>query len=118
MHKQALIVGLAVAALIPVAASAGEVQNRLNRENGRINAGVHDGGLTFGEYRQLDRESDRIQAQRNRDLRKNDGHLTPAEYRQLNRERTISPDRIYLRPPTGIVSTKATEGRSCGDKLP
>lgn len=96
MFKQAFIIGIAVAALVPVAASAGEVQNRINRENARINAGVANGSVTAGEYRRLDRGADRIQAQRNRDLRMNDGHLTPAEYRQLNREENNLSDRIYF----------------------
>jgi hypothetical protein len=94
MFKQALIVSVALAAFIPVAASAGEVQNRINNENARINAGVRGGGLTYGEYHRLDNSADRIQAQRNRDLRANDGHLTTAEYRHLNREQNNLSDRI------------------------
>jgi hypothetical protein len=95
MYKQALIIGLAVAALIPVAASAGEVQNRLHRENARINAGVANGSLTFGEYRRLDRAADRIEGQRQRDLRSGGG-LSRAEYRQLNHEENNLSERIYF----------------------
>jgi hypothetical protein len=96
MFKAALIVSIAVAALIPVAASAGEVQNRLNNETARIDQGVHNGSLTGGEYGRLDARQDRIQAQRNRDLRANDGRLTGSEYRHLNREENRLSDRIYF----------------------
>jgi len=96
MFKQALIVAVTLAAFIPVAASAGEVQNRINNENGRIDQGVNSGRLNYGEYHRLDGSADRIQWQRNRDLRANDGHLTPAEYRNLNREENNLSDRIYF----------------------
>jgi hypothetical protein len=96
MFRQALIVGIALAAFVPVAASAGEVQNRINRENGRIDRGVASGSLTYGEYHRLDNSADRIQFQRNRDLRANGGQLTPAEYRQLNRQENNLSDRIYF----------------------
>lgn len=96
MFKQVLIASIALAAFIPVAASAGEVQNRINNENGRINQGVRSGSVTYGEYHRLDRTADRIQFQRNRDLRTNGGHLTPAEYHNLNREENNLSGRIYL----------------------
>ena len=96
MLKKALIAGIALAAFIPLAASAGEVQNRVENLNDRIDAGVSGGQLTRGEYFRLDRTADRIQRQRNRDLRINDGHLTPAEYHHLNREENHLSDRIYF----------------------
>lgn len=95
MLKHAIIVATALVALVPVAASAGEVQNRINNENARINAGVHDGQLTAGQYRRLDRTADHIQLQRNRDLRANDGHLTAGQFHQLNREENNLSTRIY-----------------------
>jgi hypothetical protein len=96
MFKQAFIASIALAAFVPVAASAGEVQNRINNENTRINQGVHSGSLTYGEYHRLDTTADRIQFQRNRDLRTDGGHLTPAQYRNLNREENNLSDRIYF----------------------
>lgn len=96
MFKQALVIGTALVALVPVAANAGEVQNRINNQNARINQGVHSGSLTSGEYHRLDTSEDRIQAQRNRDLRANGGRLTAAEYHQLNREENGLSDRIYF----------------------
>jgi hypothetical protein len=97
MFTKALVASALLASMVaPLAASAGEVENRLHREDARINQGVRNGSLTYGEYHRLDNSADRIQAQRNRDLRRNDGHLTPAEYKQLNREESRLSDRIYF----------------------
>lgn len=96
MFTKALISTALLAALVaPLAASAGEVQNRINDQQGRINQGVRNGSLTYGEYHRLDNGLDRIQAQRNRDLARNDGRLTPGEYRSLNRQENRLSDRIY-----------------------
>jgi hypothetical protein len=84
------------ALIVPLAANAGEVQNRLNHENARINQGVRNGSLTYGEYHRLDRSENRIEAERNRDLRRNDGHLTPGEFRSLNRQENNLSSRIYF----------------------
>jgi hypothetical protein len=89
-----IVVASALLAIVPLAANAGEVQNRLHRENQRINQGVANGSLTYGEYRRLDRSSDRITAQRNRDLKANGGTLTAAERARLNREQNRLSDRI------------------------
>jgi hypothetical protein len=94
MRTKALIAATALIALIPLAASAGEVENRIHDQNARIAQGVHSGSLTYGEYRSVDGRLDGIQAQRNRDLRANDGHLTGNEYAQLNREENNLSDRI------------------------
>lgn len=96
MRTKALIAATCLIALIPLAASAGEVENRIHNENSRIDQGVQSGSLTYGEYRGVDGRLDHIQAQRNRDLRANDGHLTHNEYAQLNREENNLSDRIYF----------------------
>lgn len=96
MLKPIILAAATLAMLAPLAANAGEVQNRLNHEQQRINAGVRGGGLTAGEYNRLDRSQDHIQAERNRDLRRNDGHLTRGEYRSLNRQENRLSDRIYF----------------------
>ena len=97
MFTKSIVATALLAALVaPLAANAGEVQNRINNENARINQGVKNGSLTYGEYRSLDNGADRIQAERNRDLRRNDGRLTPAEYRSLNRQENRLSDRIYF----------------------
>ena len=94
MYKILVATALFASLIAPLAANAGEVQNRINREQGRINQGVNNGSLTYGEYHRLDNGLDRIQAQRNRDLRRNDGHLTRAEYVRLNRDENRLSDRI------------------------
>ncbi|HEY6236915.1 MAG TPA: hypothetical protein VIW69_17570 [Candidatus Elarobacter sp.] len=78
------------------ASADGHVEQRIDNQQGRINQGVRNGSLTRGEYRRLDNGLDHIQGQRARDLRRNDGHLTTAEYRQLNREQNRLSDRIYF----------------------
>jgi hypothetical protein len=94
MFVKAIIATTALVALLPAVAGAGEVQNRINRENARIAQGVRNGSLTYGEYHRLDRTNDRIQSQRNRDLAANGGTLTQAERAQLNREQNGLSDRI------------------------
>lgn len=95
MFTKALISTALLAALVaPLAASAGEVENRIDNQQARINQGVRNGSLTYGEYHRLDNGLDRIQTERNRDLRRNDGRLTPAEYRSLNRQENRLSDRI------------------------
>jgi hypothetical protein len=97
MFTKAIVATALLASMVaPLAASAGEVENRIHHENARIDQGVRNGSLTYGEYHRLDNAADRIQAQRNRDLRRNDGHLTQAEDRQLNREENNLSDRIYF----------------------
>ena len=97
MFTKALVATALLASLVaPLAASAdGEVEQRVDNQQQRINQGVHNGSLTYGEYHRLDNGLDRISAQRARDLRRNDGRLTPAEYKQLNREENRLSDRIY-----------------------
>ena len=96
IRKALVLASMTAIAALPLAANAGEVQNRLNHEQARINQGVQNGSLTYGEYSRLDRSEDRIQAERNRDLRKDDGHLTAAQYRSLNRQENNLSDRIYF----------------------
>jgi hypothetical protein len=83
-------------ATLPVAASAGEVHNRVDRQQARINQGVRSGQLTQREYVSDENHLDRINAQRNRDLRNDGGHLTAAQHNQLNRELNRNSERIYF----------------------
>ncbi len=97
MFTKTLVATALLASLIaPLAASAGEVENRIHHENARIDQGVRNGSLTYGEYRRLDNSADHLQAERNRDLRRDDGHLTTAQHRQLNRQENRLSDRIYF----------------------
>jgi len=85
-------------ALAPLAASAGEVHNRINTQQARINQGVASGQMTRGEYDRTESRLAAINAQRRADLRANGGTLTGGEKAQLNREenrnsRAISFDK-------------------------
>jgi hypothetical protein len=102
MFTKTIISTALLASLIaPLAANAGEVENRIHHEQARINQGLQSGSLTRAEYRRLDNGLDRIQAQRNRDLRRNDGHLTAAQYARLNREENRLSGRIYRQKHDG-----------------
>ncbi len=90
----ALTMGLVATSTLP--ALAGEVGNRVENQQDRINQGVKDGQLTYGEYKSVDGSLDRINAQRKRDLAANGGKLTTAERRQLNHELNNNSDRIYF----------------------
>ncbi len=88
------VVAAFTAAMIPSLARADEVQDRIQRQNARINQGVRSGQLTQGEYRRDDARLDRIEAQRRRDLR--NGPLTSAEEKRLNRELNRNSDGIHF----------------------
>lgn len=96
MRIKAIIAATVLVALIPLAASAGEVENRVHNEQGRIDQGVRNGSLTYGEYHRTETRLDQIHAQRNRDLRRDDGHLTAGQYAQLNREENNLSGRIFF----------------------
>ena len=83
------------ATMLPLAASAGEVHNRVGNQQARINQGVRDGQMTRGEYGRTESRLDRINAQRERDLRANGGTLTRGEHNQLNRELNRNSRSIY-----------------------
>ena len=91
------LTGAAAIALsvLPTAASAGEVNNRDNRQQARINQGVSSGQLTHGEYNRDERRLDRVELQRNRDLRNQGGHLTGYQKAHLNRELNRNSGDIY-----------------------
>jgi hypothetical protein len=86
---------LATAAL-PLAASAGEVQNRFNAQQHRINRGVADGQLTRGEYGRDESHLRRDERERNADLRRDGGHLTAGQRNRLNRQLNRNSNSIYF----------------------
>ena len=96
MRIKALIVATALVALIPLAASAGEVENRVHNEQTRINQGVRNGSMTYGEYHRTEGRLDQIQAQRNRDMRRDGGHLSAGQHAQLNHEENNLSSRVYF----------------------
>jgi hypothetical protein len=97
MFRKIVIITAALAALVaPLAASAGEVGNRVENQQDRIQQGVRSGQLTFGEYRNDERHLDKINDQRKFDLRHDGGHLTAGQHAQLNRELNNNSGRIYF----------------------
>lgn len=95
-NKILVTAGLLAALVAPLAANAGEVQNRIDNQQHRVNQGVRNGSLTRREYDHVQNRLATIQAQRNRDLRHNDGRLTPAEKRNLNRKENQLSRKIYF----------------------
>ena len=67
-------------------AFAGEIRNRVVRQEGRIDKGINSGKLTTPQAAQLQKAYARINNQRLQDLKANDGKLTKSEYVQLNKE--------------------------------
>ena len=92
--QKIVIATVAALALLPIAASAGEVQDRINTEHARINGAVASGQLSYWEARRLDESLASIQAQRNRDLAADGGRLSYGEDRQLNLEEDNVSNRI------------------------
>ena len=76
---------LGIVAFNPLIASAGEVANRLERQQDRIHQGVKDGTISKKEYKNLEHREASINKQRVADLKKDGGHLTAKDYHQLNR---------------------------------
>ncbi len=83
------------AALVPMAAQAQGINQRLNNQHARIRQGVGSGQLTRGEQYRLNRRDAYIHGQERLDRRFDNGHLTGGERRQLNNELNHSSSRIY-----------------------
>lgn len=81
--------------LIASQAFSGEVQERIDNQQNRIDQGVKSGELTPGEAANLEKHETRIEDERNRDLKKNGGKLTRKQHRRLNRQENRQSKRIY-----------------------
>lgn len=97
----AFALALGVASLLP--AQAGQLDNRFDRQQHRINQGVSSGRINHGEYVSDERRLHRDERMRNRDLRRHDGKLTGLERARLNQRLNHSSNQIYR--------TKHNEGR-------
>jgi hypothetical protein len=71
------------------------VQNRLNRQQARINQGLRSGQLTHKEANRDQRHLNHIEANRNADLARNGGHLTAGEKQRLNTRLNQNSNRVY-----------------------
>jgi hypothetical protein len=90
-----IVAALAFASTIP-AAHAGEVYNRQQNQQARIEQGIKNGQLTPGETIHLERREATINARRNADLAAHGGHLTPGDYRRLNAREDSVSGQIYV----------------------
>jgi Ni/Co efflux regulator RcnB len=84
----------AAVVLLPVAAQAGQLNNRINNQERRIYNGVKSGSLTTKEYKRLNNRVDNIEAARYRAIRSG-GKLTNAEKYHLNRRLDRTSNAIY-----------------------
>lgn len=98
LHRIILTAGavaVIASASLPGIAQAGEVQNRVNRQQARINQGLRSGQLTQKEANRDERHLNHIEANRNADLARNGGHLTAAEKQRLNTRLNHNSNRVY-----------------------
>lgn len=72
-----------------------EVNNRIDNQEDRINAGVKDGQLTPAEAKQLRGEEAGVKAEEKAEIKANGGHLTKSEQEQMNQELNQDSKQIY-----------------------
>ena len=101
--KLAAAAALLGVTLLPVAAQAQSINQRLQNQHARIRQGVGSDQLTRGEQYRLNRRDASIHRQEYVDRRFDHGHLTRGEHRQLNRELNQSSRRIYQDKHNGSV---------------
>jgi hypothetical protein len=78
----------------PLSVRAGEIQNRLHRQEGRIHQGIRNGSISPKEAINLKRQQASIRAERARDVRSG-GKFTRAEKRHLNQRLNQTSRNIY-----------------------
>jgi hypothetical protein len=71
------------------------VQNRLKRQQRRIDQGIKSGELTRGQAKSLERHEANIATDAKVDRAENGGKLTPQEHKNLERRLNIQSKRIY-----------------------
>jgi hypothetical protein len=94
MNKSIIAILTGLLVFTPLVAQAGQVQNRINNQERRIERGVKNGSISPQEYRRLDRRIDSIEAARSRDLRSG-GKLTQTEKNRLNQRLNRTSRSIY-----------------------
>jgi hypothetical protein len=78
----------------PLSVRAGEIQNRLHRQEGRIHQGIRNGSISPKEAINLKRQQASIRAERARDVRSG-GKFTQAEKRHINHRLDRASRNIY-----------------------
>lgn len=96
MRTPLRVATIALALLVPIAASAQEVRDRELNQQQRIGQGLSSGQITARGDLGLERREADINASRVGDLARNGGRLTPGEHRRLNRRENALSRRIYV----------------------
>jgi hypothetical protein len=78
----------------PLSVRAGEIQNRLNRQESRIHQGIRNGSISPKEARNLKRQKASIRAERAENIRSG-GKFTRAEKRHINQRLNRTSRNIY-----------------------
>ena len=78
---------------LPLAASAGQIQDRMRRQDARIDQGIASGALTPGETQRLESEQGAIARTRATALA--DGTMTRREAQQITWEQNRANRNIY-----------------------
>jgi hypothetical protein len=94
MNKSIIAIFTGLLVLTPLAAQAGQLQDRLNNQQQRIYTGVKNGSISQQEYRHLERREDNIEAARLRAIRSG-GKLTQAEKNRLHHRLNHNSKNIY-----------------------
>ena len=94
MKRIQLAITVASLVLIPSAAFAGPLQNRLDRQDQRIYNGVQNGELTYQEYEKLSDRQENIEDFRQRQIQDGNG-LNPVEAIRINRRLNKQSHKIY-----------------------
>ena len=92
---QSFLLAASLAMLVPLTASAQEVQGRESNQQQRIGQGVANGQITSGGAAKLENRERRINASRRADLAANGGHLTPGAFHNLNQRENAASARIH-----------------------
>jgi hypothetical protein len=107
MAKYTIMLGMAVIFALALsqtaAAQPGEVQQRIDNQQQRIDQGVASGELTKGEAARDESHLAADQAARNRDLAAHGGHLTPEERAHLNQRLNHNSARVYDTKHNAVV---------------
>ncbi len=71
------------------------VNARQDRQQNRINQGVHSGQLTQGETKTIEHNETNIHDEAKTDRAENNGHLTGAEHNQIEHQQNHESQKIY-----------------------
>lgn len=94
MNKSIIAVFAGLLILTPLTAQAGQIQDRINRQQQRTYAGIKNGSISPKEFREIERREDKIEAARFRAIRSG-GKLTQIEKNRLNHRLNQLSNKIY-----------------------